>query len=264
MGDWGRLLWSDIPNNRILQWNEQTGRVSTYRQPSNNSNGNARDRQGRLVTCEHNTRRITRTEYDGSITVLAEKFDGKPFNSPNDIVVRSDNSIWFSDLAAPNYDPNEGRVEPPQLPSNIYRLDPKTGRVTLGADGIRANGLAFSPDEKILYLADNNPMPRVIKAYDVIDDGAKIANPRVVVTCDGSNIADGFRCDAFGNLWAGWGPGDALNGVMVFDQEGKRIGKISLPERWANLCFGGLHKNRLFMAAAVQSILSSQTAATIT
>jgi gluconolactonase len=249
MGDWRSLLWSDIPNNRILRWDEVSGQVSVYRQPSNNANGLARDRQGRLVTCEHNTRRITRTEHDGSITVLADKFDGKPLNSPNDIVVRSDDSIWFSDPAAANYDPYEGRVEKPELPPHVYRLDPKTGRLTLAVGDIRPNGLAFSPDEKILYLADNGPTPRVIKAYDVIEDGTKLANPRVVVTCEGTNIADGFRCDAFGNLWVGWGPGEDQNGVMAFSPEGKRIGHISLPERCANLTFGGVRKNRLFMAA---------------
>jgi gluconolactonase len=249
-GDARCLLWSDIPNNRILRWDEATGRTSVFRQPSNNSNGLARDRQGRLVTCEHNTRRLTRTEYDGSITVLIDKFDGKPLNSPNDVVVKSDDSIWFSDPAAPSFDPYEGRVERPELPTNYYRLDPKSGRATVAAEGLRPNGLCFSPDERKIFLADNGVMPRVIRSYDLVDDGTKLANPRVAVTCEGSNIADGFRCDADGNLWVGWGPGEQLNGVMVFNPEGKPIGKISLPERCANLCFGGARRNRLFMAAS--------------
>src|SRR5258705_11120575 len=222
-GDVRCLLWSDIPNNRILRWDEVTGRTSVYRQPSNNSNGLTRDRQGRLVTCEHNTRRVTRTEYDGSITVLIDKFDGKPFNSPNDVVVKSDDSIWFSDPAAATFDPYEGRVEKPELPTNVYRLDPKSGRLTVVAGDIRPNGLCFSPDERKLYLAANAVMPRVIRGYDLVDDGTKLANGRVVVTCDASNIADGFRCDADGNLWVGWGPGEEFNGVMVFNPEGKRI-----------------------------------------
>ena len=248
MGDWRAVLWSDIPNNRILRWDEASGRVSTYRQPSNNSNGLARDRQGRLITCEHNGRRITRTEYDGKITVLADKFDGKPLNSPNDVVVKSDDSIWFSDPSAPAFDPYEGRVEKAELPTNVYRLDPKTGRLAVVAGDIRPNGLAFSPDEKILYLADNNPTPRALKAYTVVDD--KLTNPRVVATGDGTNIFDGFRVDTFGNIWCGSGPGDEFDGVTVYNPEGKKIGRISLPERCANLCFGGLHKNRLFMAAS--------------
>src|SRR5262250_3557875 len=194
-GDVRCLLWSDIPNNRILRWDEITRRTSVYRQPSNNSNGLARDRQGRLITCEHNTRRLTRTEYDGTVTVLIDKFDGKPLNSPNDVVVKSDGSIWFSDPSAPGFDPYEGRVERPELPTNVYRFDPQTGRLTVAAGDIRPNGLAFSPDEKILYLANNSVTPRVIRVYDVVDDGAKIANPRVVVTCDPGTIADGFRCD---------------------------------------------------------------------
>ena len=249
-GDARCLLWSDIPNNRILRWDEATGRTSVFRQPSNNSNGLARDRQGRLITCEHNTRRLTRTEYDGSITVLIEKFDGKPLNSPNDVVVKSDDSIWFSDPSAANFDPYEGRVEKPELSTNVYRLDPKTGRATVVAGDLRPNGLCFSPDERKIYLADNGVMPRVIRSYDLVDDGTKLANPRVAVTIEGGNIADGFRCDADGNLWVGAGPGEQYDGVIVYNSEGKPIGKISLPERCANLCFGGPRRNRLFMTAS--------------
>jgi len=249
-GDARCLLWSDIPNNRILRWDEATGRTSVFRQPSNNSNGLARDRQGRLIACEHNTRRLTRTEYDGSITVLIDKFDGKPLNSPNDVVVKSDDSIWFSDPSAANFDPYEGRVEKPELPTNVYRLDPKTGRATVVASELRPNGLCFSPDERKIYLADNGVMPRVIRSFDLVEDGTKLANPRVAVTIEGGNIADGFRCDADGNLWVGSGPGEQHDGVTVYNPEGKPIGKISLPERCANLCFGGARRNRLFMAAS--------------
>jgi gluconolactonase len=248
-GDGRFLLWSDIPNNRILQWSELSGETNVYRQPSNYANGLARDRQGRLLACEQSTRRITRTEYDGSITVLMDKFDGKPLNSPNDIVVKSDDSIWFSDPTSP-FDPYEGRVERPELPSNVYRLDPKTGRASIVAGDLRPNGLCFSPDESKVYLADNSGTPRVIRIYDLTDDGTKIANSRVAVTCDGNNIADGFRCDTDGNLWCAWGPGEELDGVMVFSPEGKRLGRIALPERCANLTFGGALRNRLFMAAS--------------
>jgi gluconolactonase len=250
MGDARCLLWSDVPNNRMMRWDEITGRTSVYRSPSNNSNGLARDREGRLVTCEHNTRRITRTEHDGTITVLIDKFDGKPLNSPNDIVVKSDGSIWFSDPAAAGFDPYEGRVEKPELPTNVYRLDPKSGRATVVAGDLRPNGLCFSPDERKLYLADNGPNPRVIRGYDLMDDGTRLANPRVAVTCDPGAIADGFRCDVDGNLWVGAGPGEDLDGVKIYNPEGKPIGHIRLPERCANLTFGGVYRNRLFMAAS--------------
>jgi gluconolactonase len=244
------LLWSDIPNNRMMRWDEVSGRTDVFRQPSNNSNGLARDREGRLVTCEHNTRRLTRTEHDGTITVLIDKFDGKPLNSPNDVVVKSDGTIWFSDPAAPGFDPYEGRVERAELPTNVYRLDPRSGRATVVAGDLRPNGLAFSPDERILYLADNLPDPRVIRAYDVVDDGTRLANPRVLVARDPGNITDGLRCDVDGNLWCGAGPGEAFDGVVVFNKDGKKIGHIALPERCANLTFGGVARNRLFMAAS--------------
>jgi gluconolactonase len=163
MGDARCLLWSDIPNNRIMRWDEETGRVSIYRKPSNNANGNTRDRQGRLVTCEHSGRRVTRTEYDGSITVLIDKFDGKPLNSPNDVVVKSDDSVWFSDPPAGIRGNYEGVKAEAQLATNYYRLDVRTGKCTVVAEGLGANGLAFSPDEKKIYLVDNLPTPRVIQ-----------------------------------------------------------------------------------------------------
>ena len=248
-GDARCLLWSDIPNNRIMRWDEGTGRVSIYRRPSNFANGNTRDRQGRLVTCEHDTRRVTRTEYDGSISVLIDKFDGKPLNSPNDIVVKSDGSIWFTDPPPGILGNYEGHVATQELPTNVYRLDPKGGRATVVAGDInRPNGLAFSPDEKKLYIVEAGVNPRVIRVYDVNDD--QLTNGRAFITAEPGGTPDGFRCDVEGNLWCGWGTGPDINGVAVFNPDGKRIGAISLPERAANVCFGGVKRNRLFMAAS--------------
>ena len=249
-GDARCVLWSDIPNNRIMRWDEGTGRVSIYRQPSNYSNGNTRDRQGRLVTCEHDARRITRTEYDGTVTVLIDKFEGKPLNSPNDIVVKSDGSIWFTDPPFGVLGNYEGHVAQPELPTNVYRLDPQSGRATVVVGDIRPNGLCFTPDEKKMYIVDASSTPRLIRVYDVVGDGTRLANPKVFVTCEMNETPDGFRCDTDGNLWCGWGTGAGLDGVMVFNPDGKRIGSISLPERAANLCFGGVKRNRLFMSAS--------------
>jgi len=252
LGDARCLLWSDIPNNRIMRWDEETGAVSVYRKPSNNANGNTRDRQGRLVTCEHETRRVTRTEYDGSIAVLMDSFEGKRLNSPNDITVKSDDSIWFSDPPfgiLSNYQGTAARVE---LPSNIYRLDPKTRQATVVEGTLsRPNGVIFSPDETKCYIEDSAPSPRYIYAYDVVDNGTKLANRRVLITADPGGTPDGFRVDVDGNLWCGWGMGSAdLDGVKVFNPAGKPIGFIALPERCANLCFGGPKRNRLFMTAS--------------
>jgi gluconolactonase len=250
MGDWRSVLWSDIPNNRILRWDEATGRTSTYRRPSNNSNGLTRDRQGRLVTCEHDARRVTRTEFDGSITVLVDKYDGKPLNSPNDVVVKSDDSVWFTDPPFGILGNYEGHVAQPELPTNIYRID-RTGRVTVAMGDVnRPNGLCFSPDETKMYVVEAGLTPRVIKIFDVVDNGTKLANGRAFVTCADGETPDGFRCDVDGNLWCGWGMGEPHDGVVVFNPAGQRIGKINLPERCANLCFGGLRRNRLFMAAS--------------
>jgi gluconolactonase len=251
-GDGRYLLWSDIPNNRIMRWDEETGVVSVFRKPSNNANGNARDRQGRLITCEHDTRRVTRTEYDGSITVIADKFDGKPLNSPNDIVCKSDGSIWFTDPPFGVLGFYEGHLAEPQLPTNVYRWDPKSKDLTVIAGDInRPNGLAFSPDESKLYIIEAGTTPRVIRVYDVTDNGTKIANMKPLISCEKDDTPDGMRVDVDGNLWCGWGMGAAgLDGVSIFNADGKLIGRIDLPERCANLCFGGLHRNRLFMAAS--------------
>jgi gluconolactonase len=250
-GDGRFLLWSDIPNNRILRWDEASGAVSAFRQPSNNANGNTRDRQGRLVTCEHDARRVTRTEYDGSITVLADRYDGKKLNSPNDVVVRSDGSIWFTDPVFGILGYYEGHKDESELKPAVYRIDGGTGAVTKVADDIEGpNGLAFSPDESKLYVVASRADPRKILAYDVVGNGAELANGRVLIDA-GPGTPDGFRVDIDGNLWCGWGMGEPeLDGVRVFNAAGEPIGHIALPERCANVCFGGRYRNRLFMAAS--------------
>jgi gluconolactonase len=248
-GDLRCLLWSDIPNDRIMRWDEETGAVSVFRR-GGYSNGNTRDRQGRLVTCEHGGRRVTRTEYDGSITVVLDRFEGKRLNSPNDVVVKSDGSVWFTDPPFGILGEYEGYRAPQELPQSVYRVGADGRATTVIADSPGPNGLAFSPDEKILYLVESRAQPnRLIVAYDVVD-GATLANRRVVIDA-GPGTPDGFRVDVDGNLWCGWGMGrEELDGVMVFNPAGKPIGRIRLPERCANLCFGGRARNRLFMASS--------------
>jgi gluconolactonase len=250
-GDGRFLVWSDIPNNRMMKWDEETGGVSAFRKPSNFSNGNTRDRQGRLLTCEHAGRRVTRTELDGTITVLADRYDGKPLNSPNDIVCRSDGSIWFTDPPFGILGYYEGFAAKPELPTNVYRIDGKTGKLTVVAGDLnRPNGLAFSPDETKLYVIESGATPRIIHAYDVADGGAKLANKRKLIDA-GPGTPDGMRVDVDGNLWIGWGMGEeGLDGVAIWNPQGKLIGRINLPERCANLCFGGTYRNRLFMCAS--------------
>jgi len=249
-GDARCVLWSDIPNDRILRWDEDTGAVGVYRKTSMNANGNTRDRQGRLVTCEHRGRRVTRTEYDGAITILADSYEGKQLNSPNDVVVKSDGSIWFTDPVFGILGYYEGEKNPPELAPAVYRIDGQSGKVTKVTDEIEGpNGLAFSPDEKLLYVVASREEPRKIRAFDVAGDGRVSAN-RVAIDAD-AGTPDGFRVDIDGNLWCGWGMGDpALDGVRVFNPRGEAIGHIGLPERCANLCFGGRWRNRLFMAAS--------------
>ena len=250
-GDGRFLLWSDIPNNRIMKWEEETGAVSVFRKPSNFANGNTRDRQGRLVTCEHGGRRVSRTEYDGTITVIADRYEGKPLNSPNDVVVKSDGSVWFTDPPFGLLGYYEGYPAKQELPTNVYRVDGATGELTVVADDVnRPNGLAFSPDESILYVIESRSTPRNILAYDVVDGGRRLANRRTLIAA-GPGTPDGMRCDVDGNLWCGWGMGDpALDGVAIFNPDGRLIGRIDLPERCANLCFGGTYRNRLFMASS--------------
>lgn len=250
-GDGRYLLWSDIPNNRILRWDEETGAVGTFRRPSGFANGNTRDRQGRLVTCEHGGRRVVRTEYDGSLTVLADAFEGRRLNSPNDLVVARDGAVWFTDPTFGIAGYYEGERAESELPQNVYRLDAETGALEVVAHAIAGpNGLCFAPDESRLYLVESRGEPtRRIVAFDVVG-GRTLRNRRVLIDA-GPGTPDGIRCDQDGNLWCGWGMGeDALDGVMVFNPDGRLIGRIRLPERCANLCFGGRHRNRLFMAAS--------------
>ena len=249
LGDAHSLLWSDIPNDRIMRYDEAANTVTVFRKPSNNANGNTRDRQGRLVTCEHDSRRVTRTEYDGTITVVLDRFDGKPLNSPNDVVVTSDDSIWFTDPPFGILGNYEGHVAPVELPTNVYRVDEHGTATAVIGDVSRPNGLAFSPDETKLYVVVSGATPREIRVFDVVTGGTAVANGRVLVDC-GAGIPDGLRCDTDGNLWCGWGGGEGEDGVAVFNPGGTLIGRILLPERAANVCFGGARRNRLFMAAS--------------
>jgi len=242
------LIWSDIPNQRMLRWVKDGG-VSVFRTPSNFTNGNTRDRQGRLVSCEHGGRRVTRTEIDGSITVLADSYEGKRLNSPNDVVVRSDGSVWFTDPTYGIKSDYEGfRAEPEQATRNVYRLDPETGEIdAVVTDFGQPNGIAFSPDEKILYVADSSSShdpsaPRHIRAFDVVD-GRQLKNSRVFCDID-NGLADGFRVDVDGNVWTSAG-----DGVHCFGPDGKLLGKILLPQTAANLTFGGPRRNQLFITA---------------
>lgn len=241
------LLWSDIPNNRILRWDETDGTVSTFRQPSNNSNGNTIDRQGRLVSCEHLARRVTRTEHDGTVTVIADSFDGKRLNSPNDVVVKSDGSIWFTD---PSYgilmDYEGDRADSEIGACHVYRADPDTGGVQIMADNyLKPNGLSFSPDESLLYIADTGAThtpdgPRHIRRHGVAPDGT-LSGGEVFATCT-EGLFDGFRLDRDGRIWT-----SAADGVHCIDTDGTLIGKVHIPELVANVCFGGPKLNRLFI-----------------
>ncbi len=250
-GDGRYLLWSDVPGDCIRRWDEETGAVSFFRKPSNHANGNTRDRQGRLVTCEHLSRRVTRTEYDGSITVLCDRYQGKRLNSPNDVVVKSDGSIWFTDPRFGILGNYEGQIGESELPMNVYRVDARTGAATAVADGINApNGLCFSPDETRLYIVESRSEPRRILVYDVVGDGQKLTNGKILIDSGPQGTPDGMRCDIDSNLWCGWGMSEELDGVRIFTPDGEPIGHIALPERCANLCFGGPRRNRLFMAAS--------------
>ena len=245
-GDANCLLFSDIPNNRILRWTPGDG-ITTYREPSNFSNGHTRDRQGRLISCEHGTRRVTRTEHDGTITVIADEFDGKRLNSPNDVVVKSDGSIWFTDPHYGIMTNYEGHKSDQELPCQVYRVDPDTRAITaMVTDMDCPNGLAFSPDETQLYVADTGKMfdanaHQTIRVYDVTNDGTQ--NGREFHKID-PGCSDGFRLDTDGNIWS-----SAADGVHCISPAGKLLGKIRVPELVSNVCFGGRAKQQLFITA---------------
>lgn len=242
------LVWSDIPNNRMLRFVEPSGEVSVFREPSNNSNGNTVDNQGRLITCEHLTRRVTRTEFDGSISVIADKCDGRRLNSPNDVVVKSDGSIWFTDPAYgidTDYEGNRARQEIEGC--HVYRVEAKSGAVTaVITDMIRPNGIAFSPDEKYLYVADTGAThkedgPRHIRRFMVDANGAKLSGGGIFAEST-AGLFDGFRVDRDGRIWT-----STAEGIHCFDSDGSLIGKILIPEMVANVTFGGAKLNRLFI-----------------
>ena len=272
-GAGGHLLVSDIPNNRIMKYSEKDGTFSVFRANANYANGNARDRQGRLITCEHSvTRRITRTELDGKLTVLADNFEGKRLNAPNDIVVKSDDSIWFTDpLFGINGEWEGARAKTEQASTNVYRLGSDGKLTAVITDLVNPNGIAFSPDEKKLYVVEWKGTPnRSIWSFDVGTDGT-VSNKTKLIDAADQGALDGFKVDRDGNLWCGWGSNGALqaeptdvggrkiylpkgkpedlDGVMVFNPQGKAIGFIHLPERCANLTFGGPKNNRLYMAS---------------
>jgi len=247
------LLWSDIPNNRQMRWLEEDGHVSVYRENSGYSNGNTFDYEGRQISCQHAARKVVRYEHDGSVTVIADKWQGKPLNSPNDVVVHPDGGIWFTDPTYGIQGDYEGFKAAPELKQAVYRVDPKAAKIEIvSTDFGQPNGLCFSPDYKKLYIADTGDA-KDIHVYDVAD-GKSLRNGKrfsTMVTKLGSGMADGMRADIDGNIWvgAGWvGPG--YDGVHVLAPNGDRIGMILLPEICANVCFGGTKRNRLFMAAS--------------
>jgi gluconolactonase len=260
-GDGRYLLFSDIPNNRILRWDDCSGQLSEFRNPSNHANGLARDHLGRLLACEHGTRRVTRTEYDGRITVLADRYQGKRLNSPNDIVCQQHGAnrgaVWFTDPPFGILGWWEGEPATPELPHGVYRIDPASGELAMVLGDLQgSNGLAFSPDESILYVVESRAQPhRKIWAYDV--DGATLKNKRLYVDANGPGAYDGIAVDSQGNVWCGFGSNgtlgvdlESVDGVRVYDRDGRPLAHIHLPERCANVCFGGAKNNRLFMAAS--------------
>jgi len=247
-GDANCLLFSDIPNNRIMRWSPDTD-VSVYRAPANFANGHTRDAQGRLISCEHGTRRVTRTEHDGTLTVIADSFDGKPLNSPNDVVVKSDGTIWFTDPhygIATNY---EGHKSPQELPCQVYSVDPNTGAIDAVITNMNCpNGLAFSLDESRLYVSETGRMfsddPKNLRVYEMSQDGRTNGQGTVFHTVD-VGASDGFRLDEDGNIWTSSG-----DGVQCISPDGRLLGKIFVPERVSNVCFGGRAKQQLFITAS--------------
>ncbi|WP_326633935.1 MULTISPECIES: SMP-30/gluconolactonase/LRE family protein [unclassified Streptomyces] len=255
---WRQLIWSDIPNDRILRWDEATGTVGVFRTPAGHSNGNTLDRQGRLVTCEQGNRRVTRTEADGTVTVLADRYAGKRLNSPNDSVVRSDGTIWFSDPDFGITSDYEGhRAESEIGACNVYRIDPATGDVHLAADGFAGpNGVILSPDEKRLYVSDSRAAR--IQMFDIREDGT-LSDGKVFAEGRGNVRFDNIRFDDEGRLWAA-----ALDdSVHCYHPDGTLIGRLRVPEPVSNIAFGGPKNNRLFITAttSLYSLVMSVTGA---
>lgn len=244
------LVYSDIPNDRMMRWDETDGSVSVFRQPCHYTNGHTVDREGRLVSCEHQARCVTRTEHDGTRTVLVDRIAGARFNSPNDVVVKSDGTLWFSDPTYGIDTDYEGDAAPSEIgASHVYRCDPARGEcMAVTSDFVRPNGLAFSPDERLLYIADTGVShvpggPRHIRRFTVGGDGRTLAGGDVFATCS-AGVFDGLRIDTAGNLWT-----SAADGVHCYAHDGTLLGKIAVPEVVANLCFGGPKRNRLFICA---------------
>jgi gluconolactonase len=242
------LIWSDVPNDRMLRWDETDGSVSVFRQPSMNANGHTVDLQGRLVSCEHRSRCVSRTEFDGRRTVLADRYERKRFNSPNDVVVKSDGSVWFTDPSYGIDSDYEGDAASSEIGSNnVYRIDPQSDRVSIVAsDFVQPNGLAFSPDESLLYVADTGLThaidgPAHVRRFSVLPRGDAISGGEVFSVCP-VGLYDGFRVDVHGNLWLSAG-----DGVHCHASDGSLLGKVRISESVANVCFGGPKLNRLFV-----------------
>lgn len=240
------LIWSDIPNNRMLRWDETDGVVSEFRAPSNNSNGNTVDYSGRLISCEHLGRRVTRTEFDGSVSVLADSFEGKRLNSPNDVVVKKDGSVWFTDPSYGILTDYEGVRADPELPCYVYRVDLDGNIEVVAEDFVKPNGLAFSPDESTLYIADTGAThdangPKHIRSMRVSSEGNSLEGGEIFAECT-AGLFDGFRCDSAGRIWS-----SAADGVHCYSADGTLIGKVRIPEIVSNVTFGGAKRNRLFI-----------------